>query len=385
MMDDITFLILNFDVGGAQRHTLDLAEALNQHHGLTCRIIGLSAQRPSPILTPRDLARISYLDRGKLKTLGMFTALFRELRQRPTRLLLGVNQAGMTAAWAARAFGPHRGRVGGVFHTTLLRNEAEERAQHLHNLTMRRLDRIAYVSARQADYWLGRGITTPHEVILNGIVLDQFTRVRDEHRAAMRAQLGYATDDFVIGLSARFRDEKNHAQLIRAIAALRARGLPACALMVGDGPTLDATRALADQLGGPTASACSFVGEHEDVRPYLAAMDAGVLCSTSVETLSIAALEMMATGMPLVLSDIGGASEIVEDGRNGFLFPAHNDAKFEDALARLMQRDDRGAQFAQAGRQIARARFEFTVMVDAYLRLFRSLVPAASHAGRHPT
>jgi len=64
--------------------------------------------------------------------------------------------------------------------------------------------------------------------------------------------------------------------------------------------------------------------EEQNLRPLLAASDVVALPSTSVETFSLAALEAMALGRPVVLSEIGGAAEMVRPGENGFLFPAHD-------------------------------------------------------------
>lgn len=367
-MFDITFLSLNFDVGGSQRHTLDLARRLHHERGYAIRHIGTSVERPSPILTDEDRRDLVYLDRKGLGVIGMFRALFAELRARPTRILVGINQPPMTAQWLARALRVHTGPSIGIFHTTDLRTPSEERAQTLHTQTMKRLDRLIFVSEIQRHYWEARGLVSRGGgVILNGIEVDHFADARARWRTETRQRLGLVDDDFVIGLSARFRPEKNHVQLVEAIAALRARGVQAKALFVGSGPTEADCRARAEALG--VSQFCVFAGEHDDVRPFIAAMDVGVLCSRS-EALSLAALEIMSTGIPLVLSEVGGAAEIVEEGSNGFLFKVDDTPALTNHLARIAADPDLRRRMGARSTDIATHKFSYARMVREYVDLF---------------
>ena len=70
----------------------------------------------------------------------------------------------------------------------------------------------------------------------------------------LRRALGFAPADYVIGLSAVLRPEKNAVQLIDAVSRLRARGIPARALFIGDGPERARVEARAARSASPTAS-----------------------------------------------------------------------------------------------------------------------------------
>ena len=99
---------------------------------------------------------------------------------------------------------------------------------------------------------------------------------------------------------------------------LRDSGVPAKVLIIGDGPRRgEIERQIAElQLTGHAVIA----GHRNDVRPYIACCDVMTLTSHVVETFSIAALESMALGKPMVLTRIGGAEEQVRHGTNGFLY-----------------------------------------------------------------
>ena len=88
-------------------------------------------------------------------------------------------------------------------------------------------------------------------------------------------------------------------------------------LFVGGGTLFDQCRRYADQQD--IREFIKFAGPQEDVRPFYWASNLFTLCSTAVETFSFAALEAMACGLPCVLTEIGGANEMINEGLNGYL------------------------------------------------------------------
>jgi glycosyltransferase involved in cell wall biosynthesis len=177
----------------------------------------------------------------------------------------------------------------------------------------------------------------------------------------------------VLGLCAVMRPEKNHRQLIDAVGRLRRRGADARALFVGDGPSRSAIEARAASMG--IADQITFAGMAADTRPWVAAFDIGVCCSTSIETLSLATLEAMAMGVPAVMSALGGAAEIV-DGVNGRIFPVGDLDGLCGAIDAL--RSPETLRIAgRAARASAVARFDRRAMTDRYLDWFQSLATAA--------
>jgi glycosyltransferase involved in cell wall biosynthesis len=201
-------------------------------------------------------------------------------------------------------------------------------------------------------------------VIHNGIDADHFCDRSDrEARRALRNELGFAESDYVIGILAVLRPEKNHVQLVDAAAALQARGIAARVLMIGDGEMRSTIEARALSLKGERNVA--ITGFQQDVRPYISACDVVVLCSVAVETFSLAALEAMAMGRPVIHSDIGGASEMIVPGRNGFLFPAGDTKALVDKLAVLSDRAV-AERMGHEARAMVTARFSERMMVDRY-------------------
>src|SRR5207302_9886974 len=120
---------------------------------------------------------------------------------------------------------------------------------------------------------------------------------------ALRRAVGFAPWDYVSGVSAVLRPEKSPAQLIEGVARLRAMGLPARALFIGDGPERARVEARARALG--VADRFVVSGFQEDVRPFLSACDVVSLTSFT-EAFSLAAIEAMALARPVVHPQVGG-------------------------------------------------------------------------------
>ena len=200
-------------------------------------------------------------------------------------------------------------------------------------------------------------LATADQVIYNGIDTDWYSDLQaPAEQLAFRRSLGFGDEDFVIGLCGSFRPEKAHGDLLAAAATLRSRTIPAKVLLIGDGPERPAIERCARQLG--IREHVVMTGMKQDVRPFVRACDVMTLVSHAIETFSLAALESMSLGKPLVMSDLGGAGEQVTHGEHGFLFPPGD----IEALSVQLQKLTSGALRALLGEAGARrVRERFTV------------------------
>jgi glycosyltransferase involved in cell wall biosynthesis len=114
-------------------------------------------------------------------------------------------------------------------------------------------------------------------------------------------------------------------------AAARAR-VPWRAVLVGRGPLAPAVRAAARRHD--VAERVVLVGAVREIAPWIAAADAVALCSRSEGT-PLAIVEARVLGRPVVATNVGGVSDLVEDGVHGLLVPPHDPDAFAAALDRL--------------------------------------------------
>ena len=366
----LLFLTGSLTHGGAERHTITLLNRLAQRghecHAAYVQDNANQLERLEGAASVECLHAQRYLDFKAIKRLGVLLS-----RIRPSAVIAANPYAMLYAALALRQ-SELNAPLMVTFHTTLLAGAK----QWLQMLYYRPLfwasDCLVFVCEAQRRHWFKRLVSgRSNRVIHNGVDPEHWRSPGVEARTRMRRVLGLADGDYAIGMCAVFRPEKNHLQLVEAIARLRARGIPARALLIGDGPMRPAIEARARDLG--VASDVLIAGFHQDVRPLLAASDVVALPSTSVETFSLAALEAMALGRPVVLSEIGGAAEMVRPGENGFLFPAHDTPALVASLAALADPAAR-ERMGAAARTTVEARFSERAMVDRYEGLLQQLV-----------
>jgi len=366
----LLFLTGSLTHGGAERHTITLLNQLAQRghecHAAYVQDNATQLERLHGAASIQCLHARKYLDFKAIKRLGILLS-----RIRPSAVVAANPYAMLYASLALRQAGV-KAPLMVTFHTTLLAGAK----QWLQMLYYRPLfwgaDCLVFVCEAQRRHWLRRLVSgRANRVIHNGVDPEHWRSPGAEARTRMRRVLGLADDDYAVGMCAVFRPEKNHLQLVEAIARLRARGIRARALLIGDGPMRPAIEARARDLG--VAADVLIAGFHQDVRPLLAASDVVALPSTSVETFSVAALEAMALGRPVVLSQIGGAAEMVRPDENGFLFPAHDTPALVAGLAALADPVAR-SRMGAAARATVEARFSERAMVDRYEGLLQQLV-----------
>ncbi len=374
----LLFVTSSLAHGGAERHTITLANRLAQR-GHECHFVFVKNRTA-------QLGRLRVGPRGSLNCLDARRyfdprALFRFARTiravRPAVIVAANDYALLYSSLALRLSG-----TGAALVVTHHATEALGTKEWLKMLVYRPLFWVAdcaiFVCEYQRRRWSkSRVAARRNEVIYNGVDTDEFAdHALPGARARVRRELGFADSDYVVGITAALRPEKNHNQLVEAIARLRVQGLQARALLIGDGAMRARIEAHSRRLG--VADHVKITGFELDVRPYVLACDTMVLCSVS-EALSLAAIEAMALGKPVVHSDVGGAGELIHSGVNGFLFRVNDTDGFVRSLALLADRSLRERIGARARATVEQS-FAEDSMVDRYEQLFRELGPRTSAA-----
>ena len=191
-------------------------------------------------------------------------------------------------------------------------------------------------------------------------------------RAELDAELGLAPGAPVVAIVGRLVPQKAHDRFLVAMRRVVDARPDARALIVGDGELREDVERRRDALG--LAGAVTMTGARSDARDLIARADVLVF-SSEWEGLSIAALEALAAGTPVVATDVQGMRELLADGA-GAVVPLDDGAALGDAIAALLgdAAAGRRAAMGAAGRALIAGRFALDTMVDAYERRYATLL-----------
>ncbi|MGE8687363.1 MAG: glycosyltransferase family 4 protein [Achromobacter sp.] len=189
-------------------------------------------------------------------------------------------------------------------------------------------------------------------------------------RPATRSQAARARDSLlpgnmqgrlVIGSNAGTAVYKNWLDMVAAVAKLPVQQRRQVVILIaGKLPDAEQMRRVAE-LG--MSDQVVFTGLLDDVRPFLSALDVGFVLSSKLETISFACREMMAAGKPVIVSEVGGLTENVTDGRDGWVVPPASVDSVVQALSRILANRDALGRMGEEARSTALKEFSLATFV----------------------
>ena len=245
---------------------------------------------------------------------------------------------------------------------------------------LRRASAWIAVSRELKQAMLAAGIPAARVHLLpNGV---DTTRFAPAGREASRRHLGLAPDGVRVVFVGRLVPEKELATLLEAWKVVTDKVEGAWLDLVGSGPLAGELAKQSRRLG--IADTVVFHGERPGVERYLQAADCFVLPS-SVEGMSNALLEAMATGLPVVATRIGGTEQLVTDGVNGWLVSPGDADELARAICAVLGDATRARQNGARGRRRVESRYGIERIAARYVAMYDALSGAAGRRrGRAP-
>lgn len=377
----VVHVVYRFDTGGLENGVVNL---INNMPAQAYRhaVVALTEITSFKDRIRRDDVQFIALNKPPGHSIWLYPRLYRLMKQlRPaivhTRNLAALEVA--APAWAAgvpvRVHGEHGRDVDDLDGT-------RRRYQWMRRLYRPFVSHYIALSRDLSSYLTNRVGVPARRVaqIYNGVDVSRFNPVGHAPRPAIVGCPFSGDDLWLVGTVGRMQVVKDQLNLARAFV-LALQQAPALKsrlrlVVVGDGVLHEPVRDLLQQAG--LADLCWLPGERSDVSDVMRGLSCFVLPSLA-EGISNTILEAMATGLPVIATDVGGNPELVTVGQTGVIVPPANPAALAETLVRMAKEPALAARMGEAGRAEVLRRFSLQAMVSAYQSLYDQLVglPAA--------
>lgn len=371
----VLFLASTMRRGGAERTVVETAVELQNAHGFRSRMLCLREEGPlGEELRSRGVGTESRFITGRMDPSGFLRLRRAMSEERPhvlymldhrNAVLYGV-PASLTAGIKRRVMAVHTmGLPGG-------RRSVPASVR----MMLPWIDAVVTVAKGQQRYLEeSEGIPRAKMVLVpNGVDVDRFRPpVGAGERARAREMLGLPADGPLVATLSVLRPEKGHELFLKSVASM-SRDMPRARFAImGEGPERERLERVAVGLG--LSSRVRFAGWVSETALALRAVDVLVFSSEPVvETAPLAALEAMATGVPIVASDVGSLGELIADGVTGFLFPPGDARSMAERIRALVEDEELRSRMSRAGRRAVEECYRLEASVAASAALLRELV-----------
>jgi glycosyltransferase involved in cell wall biosynthesis len=211
-------------------------------------------------------------------------------------------------------------------------------------------------------------------VIHNGVDTQQF---RPHNEQALRRELGIGDGEYVVGMFASFKKQKNHQLLFRAARRVLQRLPQTRLLLVGDElfrgmHGSDAYKRDMDRLVDELdiRERCLFLGNRHDVDRLYSVCDLTVLPSLFEGTPNVA-LESMACGVPVIATKVSDNAQVIPDGRVGYVIPLGDEVALCERICQLLQDNTRRWQMGQEARAWVESEFSIARLVERTAQVYQ--------------
>jgi glycosyltransferase involved in cell wall biosynthesis len=372
----ILFLINSLTFGGAERQTIDLVNNLDSStFDLSLLYLNKNESLLPKIRTDSGVT-VRCLDRKKKIDIPVFKEIRKYIYDNDIDIVFCVGQYPFLHAFLIKLISSRKYKLVTCLHKTIpLPGLWLSIQDNIYKRILNLNDKIIFVSKNQMEYWIShsginRNITT---YIYNSVDHNHYSPVTDiSVLTDLRKDLGFDKDNFIVGINAVLRPEKMHSDFVDVIDYCRRENKKIKGLIIGDGPEREHIFDYIQKKG--LGEYIQMVGYKDDVRPYVGISDCMVLTSHYVETFSISTLEAMSMGKPVVITDIGGANELISDGINGYLYQAGNKKELVGYLLSMASDDKVIHSMQKKGREIVCRNFTLPAMVKKYTSVFIELI-----------
>lgn len=377
-------LIDSFNQGGSERQALQLTRLLFKSGRFDVRLASLS---------PEGSLRktIDDLDLGEIPSFSL-SSFYDQHAVRQLRRFVGWLKTSRVDVLHTHDFYTNVfGMAGGVLARLPVRIASMRETAGMRSAGQKQVQRVAYSLAHHIvansnavrDKLIAGGAGAEKvSVVYNGLDLRRLAT--NASRLESLALLGLAASEgsrrFVSIVANMRHDVKDYPMFLRSVRRVKEAVPDAAFLLAGEGELTESMRALARELG--IEDATFFLGRCENVAELLGISEICVL-SSKAEGFSNSILEYMAAARPVVVTDVGGAREVVTEGETGYLVPSGDDVAMAERLISLLREPERARLMGYAGRRVIEEKFSCEAQLARTEDLYDRLLAATKRHTKH--
>ncbi len=386
----VLHLVTSFEAGGTERQFIELLKRLDRQR-FDIRLAALRIEGPfyeeiaSQFPDVPEFRLTSFYNRNALKQLGRLQALLKRER---------INII-HTHGFYDSLFGAMAGRLSGA-QVIASQRHLQLSSRKVHDWGSRAIhrlaDKIVVNSEAIRDSIIKGNRTTARKIIVirNGLCdalhppaikdlslidMNLNAGANDELKGlahnAICCELGLSAQTKIVGMVARLVAVKGHRYFIEAAARVAREDERVHFVLVGDGPLKNEIANQAKQLG--IGERMHLLGDRSDARLLVSSFDVSVLTSLS-EGLPNTVMEAMSAAVPVVATAVGGTTELITDGKTGFLIPPANVEALVAQMLFVLRNESQCKVIAQRGNDFINSQFSMRRMVESVERLYEEVM-----------
>jgi glycosyltransferase involved in cell wall biosynthesis len=239
-------------------------------------------------------------------------------------------------------------------------------------LSFRNLDKVIAVSDKLKQELVQKGVKKEKiKVIQNCVLVNDDIEEKQKCRSNIRKLYKIKKNEILIGYIGRLSVEKGLKYLIESLAILKTMSKPLRLIIIGDGPQY---QELENMVGEKNLkNKIIFAGFQKDVVKIIPAFDIFILPSLTEGT-SMALLEAMASGVPVVATAVGGTPNVIRSHKNGILVPPESPEDIANAIKKLVESENLREKLSKTALQTIKYNFSAVQWLKEIDFLYNSLI-----------
>ena len=301
----------------------------------------------------------------------LITTLLGVVKQHDIHIVHSHEYKSDLLTWALRRI--HRVPIMTTIHGWITNSRKSRLMVGLSQRVLPGFERVVAVSEGTRRRILACGVPASKIVVIHNAIVTENYRPADQAPGFLRQRFNLPQDALIVGSIGRLSPEKGQYDLLTAAKTIAEARPRVHFVFAGDGPDQRGLEAKVVELG--LSGRVFFTGHLHDVRPVYRDLD--VLALTShTEGFPNVVLEALCMDTPVLATDVGGTSEIIEDEVTGVLIPAKAPDRIVTGLLRLIDDPAAAQRLMREGRRVVFDRFDFRARVAREEQLYREILAA---------